>query len=127
MTLTAIADEVHTEIHRAWEKFGPQYDVPDVDQVLLTREGGCGPTRMAQHYEITSARRAKYLTDLAFKRGQGTWGHILIEEVAEAIEAATTGDTSALRDELLQVAAVAMRWVDTIDVRERAAADIGDT
>lgn len=119
MTLTAIATEVHAEIHRAWEKFGPQYDVPDVDQVLMTREGGCTDLRMAQEYEIPTSSRAKWATDLAFQRGQLTWAHILVEEVAESIEAATTGTSDALRAELLQVAAVAMRWVDTIDVRAR--------
>lgn len=121
MTLHKIADEVHTEIHRAWVKFGPQYEVPDVDQVLMTREGGCTDLRMAQEYEVPTSSRAKFLTDIAFSRGQGTWAHILVEEVAEAIEAATTGSQADLRAELVQVAAVAMRWVDTIDVRARMA------
>ena len=117
MTLHAIADEVHAEIHRAGVKFGPQYDVPDVDQVLMTREGGCSDLRMAQEYEIPDASRAKFMTDTAFSRGQGTWAHILVEEISEAVEAATTGTPAALRAELIQVAAVAMRWVDTIDQR----------
>lgn len=117
MTLHKIADEVHAEIHRAWVKFGPQYDTPDVDQVLMFREGGCTDLRMAQEYEIPTSSRAKFMTDTAFGRGRGTWAHILVEEVAEAIEAATTGASADLRTELLQVAAVAMRWIDTIDQR----------
>jgi hypothetical protein len=51
------------------------------------------------------------------RRGGLTWGHILIEEVAEAIEAATVEPPNRLRAELLQVAAVALRWADAIDHR----------
>jgi hypothetical protein len=87
----------------------------------MTRLGGCSPVRMAQEYGIPSAPRAKANTDLEFRRGNGTWAHILVEEVAEAIEAAVVGAPHAdLRAELIQVAAVALRWVDTIDERPAA-------
>ena len=115
--IEAIQAEVLAEIQRAWTKFGAQHDVPDVDQVLMNREGGCYPKRMAEEYEIPTAPRAQYLTDLEFARGQGTWAHILVEELAEAVEAATVGTPQALRLELLQVAAVAIRWIDAIDNR----------
>jgi hypothetical protein len=51
----------------------------------------------------------------AFAGGQGTWKHILLEEVAEAI---AEEDVKALRNELIQVAAVAVAWVEAIDRRE---------
>lgn len=121
-TTTTILDDLLAEIARAEEKFGPQHDVPDVDQVLMGRLGGCSPKRMAEEYEIPTAPRAKWVTDLNFQRGQGTWGHILVEEVAEAIEAAVIGAPHRdLRAELIQVAAVALRWVDAIDEREETA------
>lgn len=105
-------------------KWGQQ-NHPDVCQTLMTRggftdergrywPGGCTPERMAQHYEIPSATRAKYLTDLAAQRGVITYADIMIEEVAEAIEAATLRDGN-LRTELIQVAAVAVAWVEKID------------
>lgn len=115
--IEAIQADVLAEIQRAWTKFGNQFQVPNVDQVLMTRKGGCTDLRMAQEYEVPTASRAKFLTDLNFQRGQGTWAHILVEEVAEAIEAATTCPEADLRAELLQVAAVAMRWIDAIDCR----------
>lgn len=117
-TTTEILDDLIAEIARAEAKFGAQHDVPDVDQVLVNRIGGCSPVRMAEEYGIPSAPRAKQHTDIAFSRGQGTWGHILVEEVAEAIEAAVVDRPHAdLRAELIQVAAVALRWIDAIDER----------
>lgn len=125
--------DVRSEMERAHEKFGNQHDVPDVDQVLVNRPGGVSVQRMAEEYGIPTAARAKYLTDLAFQRRRGTWGHILVEEVAETIEAATIAANAAnftgrhttgpeqLRAELVQVAAVALRWIDALDTRLAAA------
>lgn len=106
--------EVFGERLRQDAKFGEQ-NHPDLDQVLLNREGGCTEKRMAEHYEICSADRARWLCDEMFRRGQGTWGHILVEEVAEAI--CTLSDTPALRAELVQIAAVATAWIEAIDRR----------
>jgi len=50
----------------------------------------------------------------AFAGGEGTWKHVLLEEVAEAI---AEEDQVKLRTELLQVAAVAVAWVECIDRR----------
>ena len=44
-----------------------------------------------------------------------TWSLVLLEEVLEALEARTEEE---LREELVQVAAVAVRWAGAIDVRE---------
>ena len=54
------------------------------------------------------------------------WVGILMEEVGEAMQAQSA---SALRAELIQVAAVAVSWVEAIDRRaavDRAVAIIGD-
>lgn len=50
--------------------------------------------------------------DRAFKSGQGTWLHILLEEVYEA---AAESDRAKLRKELVQVAAVCVAWIEDID------------
>jgi hypothetical protein len=122
--MTASWAEVKAEMDAAFAKFGAQTTVPDVDQVLMNREGGCTAQRMAEEYEIPTAGHAKSITDRKFIRGQGTWGHILVEEIAEAIEAATVEGPGRLRAELIQVAAVALRWCDAID--ERAALEAAD-
>ena len=58
--------------------------------------------------------RAQRDCEAAFANGRGTWRHILIEEVAEA---EAESDRTRLREELIQVAAVAVAWVEAIDRR----------
>jgi hypothetical protein len=57
----------------------------------------------------------------AFADGEGTWGHVLLEEVFEAI---AENDPANLRAELVQVAAVAVAWVEAIDRRPAAVARV---
>ena len=62
-----------------------------------------------------SDRQANYSRQTcreAFDAGVGTWAHILIEEVDEALAEV---DSDKLRAELIQVAAVAQQWVRDID------------
>lgn len=105
---------VNSERHRQDWRWGEQ-NHPDVDRVLMNRDGGCTAQRMAEHYEIPSAQRAKYLCNRATGEGELTYAHILIEEVAEAVEAATARNAAALRTELIQVAAVAVAWAEKLD------------
>jgi len=62
------------------------------------------------------ARRgaAKRACDKAAAQGQVTFAHILAEEFFEAL---CETDPDALRNELLQVAAVVCQWVEAIDRR----------
>lgn len=52
--------------------------------------------------------------DKRFRDGIGTWLDILLEEVGEAL---AEDEPEKLREELLQVAAVAVAWVEAIDRR----------
>jgi hypothetical protein len=58
----------------------------------------------------------------AARDGTVTWLHILREEVSEAF---AEDDPVKLREELVQVAAVAARWVKDIDSREAPAKPTG--
>ena len=60
---------------------------------------------------------AKKATDTAFKHGKVTYRDILLEEVFEAL---AESNPARLRVELVQVAAVAVAWVEKID-RQAAA------
>lgn len=99
--------EIVDERHRQDAKWGEQ-NHPD----------GTGPNgQRAQlnsmvNREYADYRRRKCQAD--FVDGYGSWAHILEEEVAEAYAAATVAD---LRGELIQVAAVAVAWVEAIDRR----------
>lgn len=57
---------------------------------------------------------ARDRTDRAATDGTLTWLDVQLEELAEAF---TEEDTTRLRAELIQVAAVAVRWVEDIDQR----------
>jgi hypothetical protein len=66
-------------------------------------------------FGIPTADAARLHCETAFRTGAGSNAHILIEEVCEAIEAAN--DPARLREELVQVMGVAMKWVEQIDRR----------
>lgn len=57
--------------------------------------------------------------DEAFKNGDGSWLHILLEEVAEVETAAFSRDREHLREELVQVAALIFQWVKDLDTFAR--------
>lgn len=76
------------------------------------------------------ANHAKAECDLAVAKNRLTWAEILKEEFYEAL---AEEDPSALRKELVQVAAVASGWIEAIDraeaqrkERERAARQLPD-
>jgi hypothetical protein len=61
-----------------------------------------------------TAAAFKAQTDASAGRGVVTWRDILLEEVFEAL---AESEPTALRAELVQAAAVAVQWVETIDRR----------
>lgn len=76
------------------------------------------PDFASMSYPIHSAADCRQSCQAAFARGEGNWYSILLEEVAEAGE--ERDNPEALREELIQVAAVALAWVDCIDRRNEA-------
>lgn len=75
---------------------------------------GTGLTLMSR-YDADVARDA---CERAFAEGYGTFKHILIEEVYEAL---AESDKEALKTELIQVAAVAVAWVEKLIREENGA------
>jgi malonyl CoA-acyl carrier protein transacylase len=91
-----VLDEVLEERERQEAKWGQQ-DHPD----------GTGPS-----FE-SSAKTYRVRCQRAFNEfGTGTYRDILLEEVYEAL---VESDKSRLREELIQVAAVAVAWVEKLD------------
>ena len=60
------------------------------------------------------ADRARQACEEAFEADAGSWRHILEEKVAEALAAETEVE---LREELIQVAAVTVAWIECMDRR----------
>lgn len=61
--------------------------------------------------------------DAEHRAGRGAWRHILSEEVMEAY---AESDPAKLRAELIQVAAVAVGWIEAIDRRAHPPAALAD-
>lgn len=108
---------IQLELLRQVQKWGEQ-NHPDCDPVLMGRPGGASPECIAEELEIPTAERAKFICDTLHKRGEDNWSAILVEEVAEAVEAGALGDMAALKKELIQVAAVAVQWLMALERRE---------
>ena len=64
--------------------------------------------------DVIAAARSKTVCDISFRSGNPSWRLILEEEVAEAF---AERDPHKLREELSQVAAVALSWMEAIDRR----------
>lgn len=75
--------------------------------------------KRADFFGIPTEDEAKADCEVAFEKHRGTYGHILVEEVAEVFG---TTDQASLRQELIQCAAVCTAWVEKID-RDIARAD----
>ncbi|GAA1825942.1 hypothetical protein GCM10009735_71450 [Actinomadura chokoriensis] len=72
---------------------------------------GSGP-EFAEHAEA-----AKRECATAYQQGELTWRHVLTEEFFEAL---AESDPAALRTELVQTAAVAVKWIQSLDRRHGA-------
>lgn len=74
------------------------------------------PDATGSSYYAHCAKVARRNCQAAALEGATGWDLILLEEVYEAL---AEGDAAKLRAELLQVAAVAVAWVEAIDRRPR--------
>ena len=86
-------------------------NLPDFAPHLINRPGGVEGSELAKHHGI-DFHRAVNACDEAEAQGNLSWMHILTEEVGELLIA---DGHDELRDELVQVAAVAVAWVEAID------------
>lgn len=112
MATMYVLDEVFAERQRQDEKWGEQ-NHPDFWPTKLPQTAELRAT----YYGVPQEGLAKHNCELAFAAGRGSWADILVEEVSEAIGAP---HVEALREELVQVAAVAVKWVEAIDRRMSA-------
>ena len=103
-----IYEEIFMERLKQDQKWGEQ-NHPILDPQLIDRNA----QRMAEEYEIPTEARGKQLCEGNFKRGTGTYMHILIEEISESV--ACMKDTKAMRQELIQSAAVIVAMIESLD------------
>ncbi|MFI6922831.1 hypothetical protein ACIBIZ_23010 [Nonomuraea spiralis] len=72
------------------------------------------PDGTGGEHRTAESDRARDETEAAARRGALTWRHVLVEEVLEAL---AESDPVRLRAELIQVAAVAVKWSQALDRR----------
>jgi hypothetical protein len=113
-----VCHEILVERARQDAKWGEQ-NHPDADPVLLDRyareERPIDHQVLAADVEIPTGDRGRFITEHAAAIGRVHWSAILVEEVAEVVE--EIGNDERLRAELVQVAAVAVAWIEAIDRR----------
>ena len=112
-TFKALAD-VGKERDRQNDLWGDQSNLPD----------GTGPGALwygSRYYDelgdtraLCTAMVARDICEMGIQDGTVRWLDILIEEVSEAL---AEEDPEKLRAELVQVAAVAVQWIEAIDTR----------
>lgn len=96
-------DDVRGEMQRQINKWGQQ------------NHGSYTPSDVSTHGAPITADLAKLICDSKARAGVVSWTDIFLEEVFEAIEEAKGGDLEKLRTELIQCAAVAVSWAESID------------
>lgn len=95
-------DEVGAEMSRQIAKWGVQDHVSFTDDVVTD-------------YPQADAGLAKAMYDHKASTGNVSWSDIFLEEVFEALDEAKDGELDKLRTELIQCAAVAVSWAESID------------
>jgi hypothetical protein len=110
---TAIFD-VSQEVQRSAEKHGDQGHLRDGTGEAREFSADLRASRDFEELAHWAKKRCKAASSNEGGDGSITWEHILTEEWAEAL---SEKDTVALRSELVQVAAVAVKWIEAIDRR----------
>lgn len=114
MSARDVYREIAQERGRQNAKWGEQNHPNGTgDDVALLH--GCELPKPHENVAVTMgtlAYIARSVTDSAAKDGYVTFADILLEEVGEAF---AESDPDALRKELVQVAAVAVQWIEKID------------
>ncbi|MGP4029112.1 hypothetical protein [Actinomadura sp. 3N407] len=105
------SDRVPGALAKALEDVAAERDAQDRMWGVQEFPDGSGP-------EFTErAEEAKRECAAAWSRGALTWRHILAEEFFEAL---AESDPGGLRTELVQTAAVAVKWIQSLDRRHGA-------
>lgn len=117
IVLTEVGDERERQEKKWGQQNHPSIISPGPEIPLPVKD-----TFQRYGLDASDAAGFKRVTDVAAEDGNLTYADILMEEVAEAIEAAVESE-ELLREELIQVAAVAVAWIEAIDRRATKESD----
>lgn len=108
----AVLDDIRAERARQFATYGTNEDLKDG-----TGENWLEPLSMQDAAHIEEVLRFDYEV-YEETRGTVTWMHLVREEITEAF---AEMDPTRLREEVLQVAALCVSWIEKIDAREERA------
>lgn len=111
IAMRQVLAEVEGERHRQHAKWGQQdwaNGTGGEPERGLSRE----QTERLREIRRVHAESSRALCDAVASENRVTWRHILREELDEAV---AEDDPAKLRRELVQVAAVAVAWIEAID------------
>lgn len=111
--MKSIYEEIEAEIIRAEKKHGSQIELPSLNPFLINR----GYQRMCEELEIPTEDRAKHLCESAFEGDEQSHSVIVLEEFSEAV--CCMKDEKLMRGELVQLAAMVVNWIKSIDHRTK--------
>lgn len=106
-----IYEEILLERHLQDQKWGVQ-DHPSLSPNIIKGPNSNSAERANRHYGLPPVDKAKYVADEAAKKGDLTWSHIAVEELAEVVSA---DNDIHRRHELVQLAAVCVAWIESLD------------
>lgn len=113
MRFRGIFADVADEAFRSIDEHGEQKHLPlGTGKQVALLHGDSTPVTMG---EFASVRRDA--TDIALIADVVSWADILLEEVAEAL---AEDDPALVRAELVQVAAVVVKFIEAIDTQSSA-------
>lgn len=73
------------------------------------------PHPLSEYYGIRDEEEAKIICESRLIHNEGTWADIFLEEVSEVIHA---DSPEKMKEELIQVLAVGVAWIQSIDKNE---------
>lgn len=88
---------------------------PDLNPTFTTKLNGASPSEYARDLGIHVASWATFRR--MFANDRMSWALILTEGLAKVVDAAARGDRPRMRKRLVQVAAVAVAWIEALDRR----------
>ena len=108
---TAVLSDINKERDRQVQKWGDEdnFDLPPIS--FKFNDPGSVAAQILGVPHMTDAREA---CEANADAGQQDWGSVIVEELAEVVEAAGRQNEVDLYSELIQLAAVAVSWAEAL-------------
>ncbi len=91
----------------------------------MTGNADIGPNQLAGFHEVVVPSRARLLTEIQAGDGQLSWMTVLVEEVSKLCE--KYEDPKTLRDQLIDVAGVAVQWASQLTPEPQFVVSVEDS